>query len=240
MEDKRLEGIVEKLKARYGENLAAIVIFGSYVLGLYKEGKSDIDSIILIKERAGIEDLAAEGTRLFQEMTEERLSVQEFNVLFEYEADLYERGRFTSWATMQKQKGCEVAYKTREFEEFLERLKRKPLEKGKVLKTVREKDDFDLKVYLGEAEGFRKTVCLFGHLRRKLQILNYYTDNQLEFDYDDCLRSVFNLLDREDVKKLENLNGKYKSRQILDKDGVEEYVALSKRMTPIVERVLKE
>ena len=52
---KSLKNIKGFLKKRYKGNLAAILVFGSAVTNHYIEGKSDIDTIILLKEQKGLD-----------------------------------------------------------------------------------------------------------------------------------------------------------------------------------------
>ena len=53
---KKLEKrIIDVCLRRYKENLAAILIFGSYTTGKFVLGKSDIDAIILFKWRDNLD-----------------------------------------------------------------------------------------------------------------------------------------------------------------------------------------
>ncbi|MBU0907909.1 MAG: nucleotidyltransferase domain-containing protein [Nanoarchaeota archaeon] len=42
--------LVDACKKLYGENLAAVLIFGSYFTGNYNKEESDLDTIILFKK----------------------------------------------------------------------------------------------------------------------------------------------------------------------------------------------
>ena len=111
-----------------------------------------------------------------------------------------------------------------------------PIPKEKLEEYLRHKDEFELEGYNKDRDLWDKTKGLYSHFRRKLQIMNYYFGNNLEFDFDKCLKNFSEIKEKE---KLEYLAGLYKRRESLSKDEAKEYIAMAKKFTNKIIEVLK-
>ena len=235
MTDTKLEQkIVKTSLKRYDGNLAAILIFGSYNTGHFVPGKSDIDSIILFKKDGNLDE--EEKINLGNSIRKQDvpISIIHFKTLKGYEEHIYHKGSWSSWITVIR--GSKPIYSTEEFENFRKRLMENPIPKEKLEEYLRHKDEFELEGYFKDRDLWDKTKGLYSHFRRKLQIMNYYFGNNLEFDFDKCLKNFSEIKEKE---KLEYLAGLYKRRESLSKDEAKEYIAMAKKFTNKIIEVLK-
>lgn len=172
--------IVNACLKRQKDNLAAVLVFGSFRTGPYVEGVSDIDLAILYKRKI---DFAREKFGIEKEV-KRNLSIQQMATLEEAFARIYKEGSWSTWITILV--GSEAMYRIKEFDVFKKRLA-KPLDKERLLNYLIRKDGVELNGYFKDIKGWELAKGLFSHIRRKLQIISYYQGNKLEFDYDRCL-----------------------------------------------------
>jgi len=102
-------------------------------------------------------------------------------------------------------------------------------EELRVYKKMGRKDKVELDGYFKKIKGFDLTKALFSHLRRKLQIINYFQNKKLVFGYNNCLSNV-DLLNSE-KEKLRTLHQSYNSRKGLSKKEISDYHELAKKLT---------
>lgn len=78
-----------------------------------------------------------------------------------------------------------------------------------------------------------RTKAIYSHIRRKLQILNYYNENKLNFDYNGCLAMLKGL---KEGQKLKELSKSYEKREGIGLDETKEYITIAEELT---ENVIK-
>ncbi len=224
--ENSLENIKRFLKKKYKDNLAAILVFGSANIGHYKEGESDIDLILLLKSKKRL-NMEEEKESLFENFEKENAKIIHFKTLSNYDKHIYKKGSWSSWITVID--GSEKIYSTPEFQKFRKRLISKPILKKKLIEYLKTKDRFELEGYLKKEKGFALTKGLFSHIRRKLQIINYYETNQIIFDYNKCLKRI--CLEDGEKRKLKKLYSTYKKRKGLSKKEIKDYYKLANEFT---------
>ncbi|MBI2448823.1 nucleotidyltransferase domain-containing protein [Candidatus Pacearchaeota archaeon] len=245
--------IVNTCLERYNGNLAAVLIFGSYNTGPFVEGISDLDTIMLFKDENNM-DLRKEQDELRDKLSDVNLSIHHFRTIKDYEEHIYEECSWSSWITVIC--GSRIAYSTKEFEDFRQRLIDNPIPKDKLINYLKHKDKVDLEG-LNNTDGWNLTKALFAHIRRKLQILNYYvrignnsehpknlknkrksfsdSEDKLDFDYDKCLS---NLRGIEYQKELRILGYLYKKRKSLGKNSIDGYIKIAKYLAKRALKIL--
>ncbi|MFH1290228.1 MAG: nucleotidyltransferase domain-containing protein [Nanoarchaeota archaeon] len=228
IEKKILDACLEK----YEKDLAAVLIFGSYNTGTFIQGVSDIDTIILFKPTTM--NLKKERAELLKTLSNIKIAVHHFRTLEDYEKHIYSKGSWSSWITVIC--GSKIVHSTPEFTEFKRQLQKNPLQKNKLINYIKRKDEFDLQEDLKKKTGWWITKAIFAHIRRKLQILNFYSGNNLEFDYFKCLKNLTNLGKKE---KLEKLNKDYDERRALNEKEIRDYLRIAKQLTPRVVSSIK-
>lgn len=67
------------------------------------------------------------------------------------------------------------------------------------------------------------------HLRRKLQIINYFKTDELVFDYEKCLDNIS--MDKEEKESLGRLYQTYKNRKVISSREVKQYRDLARQFT---------
>lgn len=114
-----LENSLERIRAslfdRYRDNLAAILIFGSANTGNFIEGKSDIDTILLLKKRDKL-NLEKETEFLLKTLKSENFATQYFNTVNGLKKYIRKRTSFSTYITIIAKDGSRVLYSTPEFE----------------------------------------------------------------------------------------------------------------------------
>ena len=230
---KSLTRIKEFLLDRYKDNLAGILLFGTANTGEFREGKSDIDTMIFVKEQRGL-NIDDEIKFLVGALKSERFATQYFYTLEGIVQYIKERGSFSTYITIVGGDGSRTLYSTPEFEETRQRLRENPPSREELKKYVMEKDQFELDGYFKDIEGFKLTKALFAHIRRKLQIMNYFKTKNLKFDYNQCADNLdFSTAEK---KIINSLQEDYSKRKPLTSDEVNIYYHLAKQFT---ERITK-
>jgi len=233
LEDNTLK-IKEFILDRYKENLAGILIFGSANTGEFKEEDSDIDHMIFLKEQGKI-NFEEETQFLIKSLKDYHFATQYFHSLESIKNYIGSRKSFSTYITIVSKDGSRIVYTTPEFEKTKEYLKRNPPTKEEIQKFIEEKDKFELEGYFTNLTGYPLLKQLMCHLRRKLQILNYFKTGELVFDYNFCLNNLeIKMNEKNDLKKLYE---RYKNREELSSSEVDYYKNLAAIFT---ENILKE
>jgi len=218
---------------RYEKNLASILIFGSANTGQFIKGKYDIDAIVLLKEEKSI-NFEEEKELLLNIFGNENFRILHFMTLHDYKKHIYQKGSWSSWITAIE--GSTKLYATAEFKEFRSYLISHQIPGDKLIEYLNHKDEFELEGYFKDINNLEKTRGLFSHLRRKLQILNYYQTEKIIFNYYDCLINL-------NFKGEEKLNALYKNyvkRKELSSKEIKDYYEIAKELTMEIEKVLNE
>ena len=129
-----LREIKKFLKKRYKNNLAAILILGSTNTGHFVGGKSDIDTIILLKKKNNL-NLKKEIKELQKKVKPMKWSIIHFETFASYKKHIYQKGSWSSWITVIA--GSKKLYTTKEFEKFRRQLIKKPIPKEKLLEYLK-------------------------------------------------------------------------------------------------------
>jgi len=82
--------------------------------------------------------------------------------------------------------------------------------------------------YLRKIKGFALTKGLSSHIRRKLQIINYFENKKIVFDYEKCLSDV--ILEKEQKDKLKKLYNYYIKRKRLPKKETQDYYEIAEKL----------
>ncbi|MEK6859952.1 MAG: nucleotidyltransferase domain-containing protein [Nanoarchaeota archaeon] len=231
MINESFEKIKNFLLKRYKNNLAGILIFGSANTGHFKHGESDIDTMIFLKEKRNL-DFKKEINYLLESLKSKRFATQYFFSLDSLKDYIKDRVSFSTYITIISKDGSKILYSTPEFEDTKIYLLKNPPSKESIKKYIKEKDQFELKGYFKNIKGFSLTKALFAHLRRKLQILNYFKTKNLVFDYEGCMNNLD--LTQEIKKKLNLLYRYYNDRKELSEKEINMYYSLASELANII------
>ncbi len=230
--EKSLGNIEKFLLDRYKDNLAGILLFGSAATGEFKEGESDIDTMIFVKDQRGL-NIDEEIKFLIDKLKSERFATQYFHSLEGIIKYLRERNSFSTYLTIVSEDGSKTLYSTHEFEKTRQILRENPPSKEDLKKYVKEKDNFELDGYFRGIKDFQLTKALFAHIRRKLQIINYFKTGELVFDYIKCTNNS-GLSKTEEGLNL--LYEEYSNRKSLTLEESNKYYQLARHLTDIIVR----
>lgn len=229
--EESLTKIKEFLLDRYKDNLAGILLFGTANTGEFREGKSDIDTMIFVKEQREL-NIEEEIKFLIEALKSNRFATQYFHTLEGIAKYIKERSSFSTYITIVGKDSSRTLYSTSEFEETRKNLGKNPPSKENLKKYIERKDEFELDGYFKDIEDFKLTKALFAHLRRKLQIMNFFKTGELVFDYKRCMSNLdFSANER---KQLDSLYSDYSDRTFLTKQKVEEYSNLARQLTNMI------
>ena len=231
--EKSLKRIREFLLDRYKDNLAGILLFGTANTGEFREGKSDIDTMIFVKEQRGL-NIDDEIKFLVDALKSERFATQYFHTLKGIVQYIKERSSFSTYITIVGEDSSRTLYSTPEFEETRQGLKENPPSKEDIKRYVKKKDEFELDGYFRDIGGFELTKSLFAHIRKKLQIMNYFKTGELTFDYNQCADNLG--LSANEREGIDSLYEDFSKRNPLKIEEVNRYQQLAKQFT---ERITK-
>ena len=223
---KSLKEIKRLLLKRYKKNLAAILVFGSANTGHFVGGESDIDHMIFLKRLHNL-NLTKESKFLFENLRKYHFSTQYFNTLKGIKEYIKKRKSFSTYVTIVSDDGSRIIYSTLEFEKTKEWLLKHPFKKQEIKDSIKEKDKFELEGYFREIKDYELTKGLMSHIKRKLQIMNYFKTGKLIFDYDKCIKNI----NPENKEELNNLYEVYKQRGKLSKKEIDYYYKLARELT---------
>jgi len=227
-----LEDNIQKIRSfllnRYKNNLAAILIFGSANTNHFKEGQSDIDHMIFLKRLNGL-NIDEELKILFEKLKQQNFASQYFNDLEGLKDYIKKRKSFSTYIVIVGGDGSKTVYTTPEFEKTREYLRKNPFTRKEIQEQIKEKDEFELDGYFKKIGGYDLSKALMSHLRRKLQIINYFKTGRLIFDYHTCLDNTD--FDKEERERLEKLYKIYEKREKLSKRDIDYYTNLAKEFT---------
>src|SRR3989338_3085112 len=208
--EKSINNIREFILHRYKDNLAALLVFGSANTGHFKEGKSDIDTMIFLKEWKALKR-EQERKLLLEKLRKYSFNTQYFHTLESIKEYIQNRTSFSTYIVIVSQDGSRILYSTPEFEKTKKFLIENPPTKESIKGYVREKDKFELDGYIKNETDFKRARSFFAHFRRKLQIINYFETEELIFDYNACLANIS--LPKKEKTELNKLYEIYEKRE---------------------------
>ncbi|GBE19689.1 MAG TPA: hypothetical protein ENG87_01455 [Candidatus Pacearchaeota archaeon] len=233
--ENSLKEIKEFILNKYKSNLAGLLVLGSANTGNFKEGESDINTMIFVKEQNNL-NYEEELNNLTRELSKYRFQSQYFHSLDSIKEYIQKRKSFSTYLVITSEDGSKTLYSTPEFEKIRQLFKENPLTKTELVEHINEKDKFELDGYMsGESEekykdrAYRTTQNLLFHLRRKAQVINYLKTGNLIFDFDKCLSNID--LTSVERKELEGLYRMYEDRTSLSKEQTAEYFGIAKELT---------
>jgi len=200
--DSYLKGFIDYSKKEFGDNLAAVVIYGSYVWGYFDKKKSDYDVFVIFRDEVpeGKEKLA----RKFP-----KVSLQYFVTTGEL-LDKAHFGHFTSYITLLK--SGKVVYKTKEYDLFLRKMKGSNLF-GKVIDIVGFEAKFFRKRKMFENRlGFKAAKWALPSIRVGLQLRIFVVKRKLVWDLRKVIDYNKDILDKKESKFLIDLEKKVLKR----------------------------
>jgi len=168
--------IKEFILNRYKNNIVAILVFGSANTGEYKIGKSDIDTIIILKGNTDL-DLKQERKLLIKELKSVNLSIQNFVTVKDIKKYVKERNSWGIQTAILSEGGSKIIYSNEEFIKLKNWFKINFSSKEKIKDYFRKKDEFELYGYFKNLECFELIKNIFAHIRKKIQAINYFENN---------------------------------------------------------------
>lgn len=180
--DEYLKGFLEYLQEKVGEELAGLVIFGSYVAGYFDKNNSDYDVFVVFKSE--VPDLKEDIVKKFPRIVTHFYDTVE---------KLEEKIRFGGWNTyMALIHTGEILFKTSRLEDVTSKFKQ-PI----ALKELSDQhkrhlvDKLKDQVNIAKVkEGFELNKFLYSSLLRKLQILYFLRNGEIIFKFNELLEKT--------------------------------------------------
>ncbi len=227
---KSLNKIEKFVRLRYGRNLAGLLVFGSVVSGDFVEGKSDIDVMILLKDKEGL-NFEEEILELSDELGSSGFVCQYFHTLRSIKDYVLKRKSWGVFVVIASEDGAFVLFSSKGFKSLKDWFKSHPLTKNDCVYYLKEKQKTDVNGYFKERKGFEFTKSIFAHIRKQLQMLNFFKSGKLLFDYEKCLRGI------EGDCELKELYERYKNRKGLSVSEGKVYYDYIRKLNNEVKRV---
>lgn len=176
--DRYLKKFREYCKKRYGDNLVAIVLFGSYVWGYFDKVDSDYDTFVILKN-----EIPSEKKLLNKKFP--KMSVQYFTNMDEVMRETH-LGHFTSYITLLESGG--ILYKAKEYDGFLRKLRGQNLFEKAVDVVGFESKFLQKREMFSNKLGFKAAKWALPSIRVGLQLRAFIEKRKLIWD----LRKVVN------------------------------------------------
>jgi hypothetical protein len=201
--DFYLQKFISFCKINYRDNLAAIVVFGSYVCGGFDKTKSDYDLFILFKNKTP-------RGRSFLRKKFPKCSLIYFNSLDEMKERI-RFGHFTSYITLLTE-GSRVLYSTREYNIFLNEIsKMNLLEETIDVAGVEWKANYEKNV-LKKNVGHKAIKWALPMVRRRLQLLTFIRKRKLIWNLEKITQINKSFLTKKEIDFILDLNVRDQNR----------------------------
>ncbi|GEM_PF-4249710 len=200
--DDYLRRFVDYCKSRFGGNLIAVGVFGSYALGYFDKKKSDYDVFVILKNPDKISRNAVE--RKFKKIS--------FQYLLS-EDELIQRTHFGHWTLfITLLTSARVVYSTKDYKRVLWRLKKINLfEKLIDLAALEAKTNSEIKS-LAKLKGYNAVKWALPSVRKRLQMLSYIRRKKLIWGLKNNLKRNKDILSKRERKFLLELNARLRKR----------------------------
>lgn len=200
--DEYLRKFVDYCKDKFGNNLVAIIIFGSYAWGYFDKKKSDYDVFVIFRDKVPKGKLQIK--KKFG-----RMAIHYFCKADELLRNAH-FGHWTSYITLLK--SAKVLYATKEYKKFLRELKKTNLfEKAIDVASVEAKTIVKANS-LKERKGFKAAKWALPSIRVQLQMLTYVRYHKLIWNLSKNLRKNRDILTKKERGFMKELNKKVRKR----------------------------
>lgn len=191
--DTYLAAFVADVRERYGDNLRAVLVYGSYVEGYFDPEESDYDILLFLGRQPDPEHRPAVEQKF------PKVSLMYYLTMEELE----ERIRNGSWSLyIAVLKGAATLYQDTAFERFVADLEkvdmRKIISSEEGLQKIRDKFEDEINTQT-ESEGFEAIKWFIPTLRRMLQIHTYLRTHKTVWSLEDNLKTAQTVLDDDDM-----------------------------------------
>ncbi len=161
--DDYLKNFVNFCKERYGNNLVAITIYGSYAWGYFDKKKSDYDIFVIFKDKTP--QGKKEINKKFPKVT-----LQYFCTTNDLLRKV-EEGHWSIYITLLK--SARILYYTTEYKKFLKQLKKVDfIEQLLDTAAMEYKAHFEIET-LKKSKGYKAAKWALPSIRKRLQLLTY-------------------------------------------------------------------
>lgn len=182
--DSSLKKFVDLCKLKYGKDLIAIGIYGSYVWGYFDKEKSDYDVFLILKDKIINQNEIPKGKL-------EKISIQYFSTP-EQLSELVHEGHWSLYITLLE--SAKIIYHTKEYETFIKKLRGIDfIENLKNTDRIKFKAGFDREVIQKE-EGYEGAKYALPALRSRLQLLAYAGNKKRVWDLNEVIKLNKNFL----------------------------------------------
>jgi len=200
--DTYLKKFISYSKEKFGDNLVAIVIFGSYTWGYFDEKKSDYDVFVIFRDEVprGKEEIR----RKF-----EKVALHYFCTTDELLRNAH-FGHWTSYITLLT--SARVLYANKEYEKFLKELKDLNLFEAVIdVVGLEAKANYEANV-LRKNKGYKAVKWALPMIRKRLQMLTYVRYHKLIWNLNENLRKNKDLLIKEEIRFMKDLDRRVRLR----------------------------
>lgn len=201
--DSYLRQFIDFCRERYGDNLMAIGIYGSYIWGYFNKDKSDYDIFLVFNNK-----LKKEGKMLMNKF--DKISVQYFCSPEEI-LQLVKKGHWSVYITFLT--SAKMLYFSKNYKKFVGRLKKLDFAANlKDTKRIEWKAGFDADC-IRKTKGYNGAKYALPALRSRLQLLTYIKYKKLIWDLSKNVNLNKDFLTEEEGKFLLQLNNSVKQRR---------------------------
>lgn len=188
---REVDKFIKSCKSSFGENLVAVVLFGSRYWG-FSDKESDYDLFVFVDE-INQNTLAKKDTLV--------TSFPKFHIRYFVSVNDNRFKTKSGWASyVVLTKYSHIFYTTSKYKELIERLNRNQPNLPNVLSEYKkEKNRYEIDELKGKG-GFKANEWAFFSIWKRIQIIDYYKNNKVRVDLNKNLSNANNILSPNDVR----------------------------------------
>ncbi len=201
--DKYLKKFINFCKERYGNNLIAITIYGSYPWGYFDKKKSDYDLFVIFKDKT------PKGKKEIKKKFP-KISLQYFCTTNDLLRKVKE-GHWSIYITLLKSAG--ILYYTKKYKKFLKKIKRIDFtEQLMDTAAMQYKATYEIRV-LKKSRGYKAAKWALPSIRKRLQLLTYIRRKKAVWNIKKVVKLNKDVLTKEERDFVINLDKRVRKRQ---------------------------
>lgn len=200
--DDYLNKFSDYCKNKFGSNLIAVGVFGSYALGYFDKKRSDYDIFVILKE----------PMRVSKESVQRKFKRISFQYLLS-EEELIRRANFEHWTLyITLLTSARVFYAIREYKKILRKLRKLNLFDNLIdVRVIEYKTEKEIGV-LRKVKGYSAVKWALPAIRKRLQMLTYIRRRKLIWSLKNNFKINKDILSNRERKFLIELNKRLRKR----------------------------
>lgn len=187
IQEQSLENVKSFLVSKYKKNLVCVLILKPEINYLLL--RQNIEVIIILKEKLNI-NLDKEKQVIGSKIISEKCTINHLHTLDSVKLFFKQPNNFFVLLRILSNEAYECVYSSDDFILLKEYLANNIPSKEELKKYMVEKMNFETENYFKSIMDFGATKALYNSIRKQIQLLNYFYNNNFIFDFEKCMNNI--------------------------------------------------